>query len=156
MVGRWANKEIGKGFQGWLAYLKRLDSHEAELQRQADEEKRKEKVMNNIVRRMKNRKLAIAFETYKTTVAEIKKNRILVKRAAAKMRNRQVASALAGWQELINRRRFARNFLNKLLGRWKNREISRGFKGWKAYLHRLDLHEEELQRQADEERARSS
>ena len=126
LLGRWKNREIGRGFGGWKAYLHRLDLHEDELARQAEEEARKERLMNNIVQRMKNRKLAVAFETYKSSVAEIIKNRVLVRRAAMKrnIANFRRAGWLAGSR---TRRRFARNFLNKLLGRWKNREIGRGF-----------------------------
>ena len=139
LLGRWKNREIGRGFAGWKAYLHRLDLHQQELQRQADEEARKERLMNNIIQRMKNRKLSVAFETYKHFVEEKKRIRVLLHRAAMKMKNRQAAAAFAGWEDLVERRSFARNFLGRMLSRWKNGELSAGFTSWRMYTvqHRM-------------------
>ena len=139
LLGRWKNQEIARGFAGWKAYLHRLDLHEQEVERQKEEAARKERLMNNIVRRMKNRKLAVAFEAYKHFTEEKKRMRVLLHRAAMKIKNRQVAAAISSWQDLVDRRAFARNFLGRMLSRWKNSELSAGFTSWKLHTvqHRM-------------------
>ena len=49
----------------------------------AEREKIKQQRVRNIVLRIKNRTTSVAVETWKSTVAEIKRHRVLLARAAA-------------------------------------------------------------------------
>ena len=86
LLSRWKNKELGKGFQGLRANVAICKREDERKRLQEEEAARQKRLMNNIVRRMKNRQLAIAFHTCKATVEERKKNRALLKRAGMRMK----------------------------------------------------------------------
>lgn len=109
------------------------------------ERRLKERIMRNIVLRIRKRKAAVALQSWTFSVAEAKRHRQLLTRAACKMRHRKLAAAWASARDFVLRRVFARCFLSKMVNRWVNKELANGFDAWRYFLVLFDrdIHERE-------------
>ena len=115
MVGRWQNKELAGAWAGWQAFV--AGSWAAE-----DEELRKQRVMRNIVLRVKNRAKAAVLYKWVDCIAETKRHRAIMQRAAARIRNRSLTAALATWDEFTLERQRQRALLKRVMNRAANRD----------------------------------
>ena len=57
--------------------------------------------MKNIILRIKNRQAATAYQSWRSYVERVKRERNLLKRAAGRMKNRLLSSAMLAWVDLV-------------------------------------------------------
>ena len=97
----WANGELAKGMNGWRRFVQLHVMAEAEQASRDAEEKVKQQRIRNIIMRLRNRQADMALQKWKQCIANTKRQRALVERAARRVRMRAAASAWTAWDEQV-------------------------------------------------------
>ena len=79
---------------------------------------------------MLNRAVAVAFEGWKQSVEEVKRNRDIVARVLGKMRMREAAQAYYAWCEVVEERKRNREIVAKIVGKMRMREAAQAYYAW--------------------------
>ena len=80
------------------------------------------------------REISSAFQGWKTTVKEIKRQKKEMKRIVSRIMNRCLAWTLDGWIEYVEEEKRLRGLLNRAARAMKNRQVSGAFNSWIEFV----------------------
>ena len=179
VIKRLLNRKLAQGFVGWRDYLRKQDL--AKLGQAADELRRKKlKYMQQAVLRALQSKITAAwntwwgevllhrkmkvvykkwsmtavsksFESWVSFVDDVKRNRVLVRRALMKMKKRTLALSFYEWETYAEHEKKKREgfleatsaekeklvevrraYVRKAVGAWRKRRLNAAFIGWRT------------------------
>ena len=116
--------------------------------------RRAERNRLKIMKRWRLLELNTAFQTYKSHVKSILKQKALFKRAASRIKYMQAHACLNKWISYVNERcrvrRIVRSYLNKQSKESSTKRLSRGWNVWCRYINKIKLSEMSIEQQAKE------
>ena len=138
IISRLLNTLLHRGFQRWSNFVLKMqiagDTQHLYQQLQDIKQQHQDDIIKKAIRRLQNRRMASAYQTWFQMYEATKAHRVALKRTMARWTKASVVRTFEALCTYTMERQRARQLIFKVLGRVDNYAIYRGFSKWRDYI----------------------
>ena len=138
IISRLLNTLLHRGFQRWSNFVLKMqiagDAQHLYQQLQDIKQQHQDDIIKKAIRRLQNRRIASAYQTWFQMYEAAKAHKVALKRTMARWTKASVVRTFEALCAYTMERQRARQLIFKVLGRVDNYAIYRGFSKWRDYI----------------------